>query len=187
MKNDARFIKNEEKIIETFKQMAIEMNFEDITVKELTNRAKINRKTFYLHYATIEDLVKSIEEKYSNEYVKFISGLDFFYDYHEVIKRFYLFHVQKGEFIEKLTCDPNYEYIRNQMINKVEDSYINTSIFSDLDEHILKMVISYLNTTTLSIYKAWVKDNKNVPFDDIVELNYNLVINGLSGIAKNTK
>ena len=36
MKDDARFIKNEEKIIETFKQMVIEMNFENITVKELT-------------------------------------------------------------------------------------------------------------------------------------------------------
>ena len=31
MKDDARFIKNEEKIIETFHQMAIEKNFENIT------------------------------------------------------------------------------------------------------------------------------------------------------------
>ena len=31
MKDDARFIKNEEKIIETFKQMVLEMNFENIT------------------------------------------------------------------------------------------------------------------------------------------------------------
>ena len=35
MKDDVRFIKNEEKIIETFKQMVVEMNFENITVKEL--------------------------------------------------------------------------------------------------------------------------------------------------------
>lgn len=69
MKDDARFIKNEEKIIETFKQMVLEMNFENITVKELTERAKINRKTFYLHYSTIEDLVKNLEIKYCEEYV----------------------------------------------------------------------------------------------------------------------
>lgn len=30
MKNDARYIKNEEKIIETFKQMVVEMNFENL-------------------------------------------------------------------------------------------------------------------------------------------------------------
>lgn len=186
MKNDARFVKNEEKIIETFKQMVIEMNFEDITVKELTERAKINRKTFYLHYATIEDLVKSIEKMYAEEYVKFIDGLDIFHDYYEITKRFYIFHVQKGAFIEKLTCDPNYEYIRNQMINEVKSSYIDTSIFKDLDKHILNIAIEFMHNTTLSIYKAWVKDNKVIPFDDIIELNYNLVINGLNSIKKNT-
>ena len=187
MKNDARFIKNEEKIIETFKQMAMEMNFENITVKELTQRAKINRKTFYLHYATIEDLVKSLEMKYCEEYIKFIDGLNIFHDYKEIIKRFYLFHMKKGEFMDKLTCDPNYEYIRNNMINKVKSSYINTSIFEGLDKHRLNIAIHYMHNTTLSLYKAWVNDNKAIPFDEIVELNYNLVINGLSGLIKNTK
>lgn len=187
MKNDVRFIKNEEKIIETFKQMAIEMNFEDITVKELAERAKMNRKTFYLHYATIEDLVRAIEKMYTEEYIKFIDGLDIFHEYHEIIKRFYIFHAQKGAFIEKLTCDPNYEYIRNQMINKVKSSYIDTSIFKDLDEHSLNIAIEFMHNTTLSIYKAWVKDNKAIPFDDIIELNYNLVINGLNSLTKNTR
>ncbi len=184
MKNDARFIKNEEKIIETFKQMVIEMNFEDITVKELTDRAKMNRKTFYLHYATIEDLIKAIEKNYCDEYIKFIEGLDIFHDYHEIIRRFYLFHAQKGEFIEKLTCDPNYEYIRNQMINKVKASYVDTSIFKDLDKHSLNIAIEFMHNTTLSVYKSWVRDNKTIPFDDIIELNYNLVIKGLNGITK---
>ena len=188
MKDDARFIKSEEKIIETFKQMVLEMNFENITVKELTERAKINRKTFYLHYSTIEDLIKSIEINYCEEYIKFIDGLDIFHDYHEIIRRFYLFHIQKCEFMDKLTCDPNYEYIRNKMINKVKESYISTSIFEDLDKHKLNIAINYMHNTTLSLYKAWVNDNKVIPFDEIVELNYNLVINGLSGLIKaNTK
>lgn len=184
MRDDARFIKNEEKIIETFKQMVIEMNFENITVKELTERAKINRKTFYLHYSTIEDLVKSLEIKYCEEYIKFIDGLDIFHDYKEIIRRFYLFHMQKGEFMDKLTCDSNYEYIRNQMINKVKEFYINTSIFEGLDKYKLNIAINYMHNTTLSLYKSWVNDNKVIPFDEIVELNYNLVINGLSGLTK---
>ena len=184
MRNDARFIKNEEKIIETFKQMVLEMSFEKITVKELTTRAKMNRKTFYLHYSTIEDLVKQIEKKYCEEYITFIDGLDIFNDYHEIIKKFYLFHIQKGEFMDKLTCDPNYEYVRNQMINTVKQSYIKTSIFKDLDPHKLNIAINYMHNTTLSLYKAWINDNKAIPFDEIVELNYMLVINGLSGLTK---
>lgn len=187
MKTDARFIKNEKKIIDVFKQMVVDMSFENITVKELTERANITRKTFYLHYNTIEDLVRYLEKKYCEEYIKFIEGLDIFHDYHEIIKKFYLFHIQKGKFMDKLTCDPNYEYIRNQMINKVKESYINNSIFEELDKHILNIAINYIHNTTLSLYKTWVNDNKSIPFDDIVELNYNLVINGLNGLKNNTR
>ena len=89
--------------------------------------------------------------------------------------------------MDKLTCDPNYEYIRNQMINKVKQTYIDSSIFKQLDKHKLNIAINYMHNTTLSLYKAWVNDNKAIPFDEIVELNYNLVINGLSGLIKNTK
>ena len=187
MKNDARFLKNEEKIIETFKQMVIEMNFENITIKELTERAKINRKTFYLHYATIDDLIKSIEKSYTEEYTKFIDGLDVFNDFHEITKRFYLFHEQKGKFMEKLTCDPNYEYIRNQMIDKVKLSYFDNSYYKNIDNYKLNVVINYMHNTTLSIYKTWVSDNKVIPFDEIVELTYNLIANGLNSITKSTK
>ena len=187
MKNDARFIKNEEKIKDTFKQMVCEMRFEDITVKELTARAKMNRKTFYLHYATIEELIKRFQIELSEEYVERIKHLDIFHDYHEVITQFYLFHVEKGEFIEKLTVDPNYEYIRNQMISKVEDSYKNTSIFKDMDPYVVNIAIAFLNSTTLSIYKAWVKDNKQIPLFEIIDINYNLVKKGFDGLIKNTK
>ena len=73
------------------------------------------------------------------------------------------------------------------MINKVKESYINTSIFEGLDKYRLNIAINYMHNTTLSLYKAWVNDKKVISFDEIVELNYNLVINGLSGLTKNTK
>ena len=73
------------------------------------------------------------------------------------------------------------------MINKVKDSYIKTSIFEKLDEHILNIALNYMHNTTLSLYKTWVKDNKNIPLKEMIDLNYNLVINGLSGLTKNTK
>ncbi len=44
-----------------------------------------------------------------------------------------------------------------------------------------------MHNTTLFLYKAWVNDNKAISFDEIVELNYNFVINGLSGIIKSTR
>ena len=36
------------------------MDYEKITVRELTDRAMINRKTFYLHYETLDELLEEV-------------------------------------------------------------------------------------------------------------------------------
>ena len=46
-KEDLRVVKTKEIIRNTFKNMILEMDYDYITIKELTERAKINRKTFY--------------------------------------------------------------------------------------------------------------------------------------------
>lgn len=72
-------------------------------------------------------------------------------------------------------------------IGKDNFKKLKNQIFKDLDKHKLNIAINFMHNTTLSLYKAWVNDNKSIPIYDIVELNYSLVINGLSGIRKNTK
>ena len=56
-------------------------NIEKITIKELCEKADINRGTFYLHYATPNDLLLEIETEFINEKMKFFSP--YFNDGHE--------------------------------------------------------------------------------------------------------
>ncbi len=49
---DLRVQKTTEAIKETYCEMVLEMDADRITVKELTDRARIHRKTFYLHCCT---------------------------------------------------------------------------------------------------------------------------------------
>ena len=60
-KQDLRFIKNENLIRETFYQMLGEMDYSKISIKELTQRAQINRKTFYLHYTSLDHLLATLQ------------------------------------------------------------------------------------------------------------------------------
>ena len=55
-KEDLRSKRTKEFIRKTFEEMICEMDFEQITVKELTERAMINRKTFYLHYDSLDEI-----------------------------------------------------------------------------------------------------------------------------------
>ena len=42
-------------------ELLSQKKLEDITIIELTNHAQINRKTFYLHYKSINSVLKDIE------------------------------------------------------------------------------------------------------------------------------
>ena len=60
---DLRVRKTKEAIRRTFEDMICEMDYEQITVRELTDRAMINRKTFYLHYETLDNLLEELQQE----------------------------------------------------------------------------------------------------------------------------
>ena len=60
-KHDLRYIKTEKAIRKTFHELLQEKDISKITVKERTERAEINKTTFYAHYETLQDLVNTLE------------------------------------------------------------------------------------------------------------------------------
>ena len=55
--NDLRFVKNREALRRTYIDLVKQMGTATITVKELTERARVNRMTFYSHYDTVGDIM----------------------------------------------------------------------------------------------------------------------------------
>lgn len=63
MKEDLRFKKTELAIKESFFHLLKIKNSSEITVAEISRHALLGRGTFYQHYKSIDDLVKTIEEE----------------------------------------------------------------------------------------------------------------------------
>ncbi|MBS7527246.1 TetR/AcrR family transcriptional regulator [Fusibacter paucivorans] len=61
MKNDLRFQKTHSAIRAAFRTLMAKKDYDKITVKALCELAKINRKTFYLHYHTLDDMITELE------------------------------------------------------------------------------------------------------------------------------
>ncbi len=64
---DSRTIRTKEKIWETFRSMILEKDYTDITVTELATRVGIHRKTFYLHYESMDSLFLELQTKIIDE------------------------------------------------------------------------------------------------------------------------
>ena len=61
-KQDRRQIRTRRRIRETFMTLIMEKPMEKITIKELAERADIDRKTFYLHYSAINQVLDEIQD-----------------------------------------------------------------------------------------------------------------------------
>lgn len=59
-KIDRRILKSRQAIQSTFLQMLVKEGFDEITVRNMTEKANISRKTFYLHYMDKYDLLDKI-------------------------------------------------------------------------------------------------------------------------------
>jgi AcrR family transcriptional regulator len=58
---DKRVVKTRSAIRRSFEDLASEKDVARITVKEIADRASINRKTFYMHYTGVADVLNEIE------------------------------------------------------------------------------------------------------------------------------
>lgn len=59
---DLRVKRTLKSIRNAFFTLVMEKNYSDISITELTELAEINRKTFYLHYASLDELVDEVKE-----------------------------------------------------------------------------------------------------------------------------
>ncbi|USK91478.1 TetR/AcrR family transcriptional regulator [Rossellomorea marisflavi] len=76
MKNDRRQMRTKQLIREALLDLIPEKGLAKITVKDLTERADINRGTFYLHYKDVEDLTDQLKEEIFAELPLLTSRID---------------------------------------------------------------------------------------------------------------
>lgn len=77
MITDKRIIKTRSEIKNAFMQLIVDKEPKKISVSALTEKAQVNRTTFYLHYRNIDDVISDIESEISAHISAFISNLDF--------------------------------------------------------------------------------------------------------------
>jgi AcrR family transcriptional regulator len=71
-KNDLRVIRTKSGIKSAVKELIMELDASKITVQRITQKAMINRKTFYLHFSCIEALFDDLFQELVSDYASFM-------------------------------------------------------------------------------------------------------------------
>lgn len=179
-RTDMRITRTLESIRNAFTDMICEMDYEQITIKELTERAGVNRKTFYLHFDSLDDLLREMQNEMSARFRERIKDLNPPYDMDKITRAFYLTMEESGKFGERLACSGNYYYINRQMVTVMMRDTWKKENAKAKDPYLQNVAMAYVSQSTLAIYRQWVADGKRIPLEEIIETTSTLVCDGLN-------
>ena len=181
---DLRVVKTIEGIKSAFEELICEKDYGRITVKELCDRARINKKTFYHYYPTLDDLLAELQYEISSAYIERVRLFRLPEQIREVNRCFFEFSCAQGLAYEKITCSSgSYDYIRQQMINRVTaETWERSERFQRLDAFTRGVLLEHVNSINVNIYRRWVSDGKRVPIEELIALSDTLTCEGLGGL-----
>lgn len=183
-KNDLRYQKTHDLIRGAFQEMLLEMDYSQIMVKDLAERARINRKTFYLHYETLDDLLTELQEEMGKQFLAEIEGYQVPNDIDKIVLSIFKCAESNGQIGERILCSVGHSSVGRNLANKIN---AQTWRFSDYIQSCntfeQNIISTYLTTSISEIYKRWVEDHRQIPFEKIVSLSTHLISQGIYGLT----
>lgn len=155
-----------------------------ISVKELTQKADVNRSTFYLHYLNIYDMLEQME----NEFVETIQG--FFHDFFTPLPTSMPLTLfvnisewleQDKEYYVKLLRGSASGYIFEELESRIRDEFLTLLYLIFLDEESLDLRtrVNFTVSGTVGVLRMWVMEGGNISLVELSETIDDILNNGM--------
>lgn len=180
--NDLRVTKTLEAIDSTFRTMMLEKGFAAITVKELCERARINKKTFYRYYETLEDLLTEVMAAYAASWRKRTGRLRMPEDIEEITREFFLFGSEQDALYDVITCDPAWDAIQRKLQDDASGEHVER-VPEGYTPKLWHVVYAWQSGAVLNMYRAWVSDGKAIPAEEMASIACRLILHGYAGFS----
>ena len=181
-KQDLRFIKNENLIQKTFREMIAENEYSRISIKELTERAQINRKTFYLHYPSLDHLVAACQLKLMEPALQMISRSAFPDDAEKIIQHSFQFMAALDAVDKKILSIKGKIPDAKSPSDLIRECFFaKYHRFPEYDHFESNLIITYFSVCLGVIYHQWEVDGQRIPIEEMIPLATRLILHGLDG------
>ena len=184
-KTDLRVIRTRKAIREAFCSMIMEMDYSDITIKELTRRAMINRNTFYLHYESMDALLRELQEEIAGEFIEKQVSYTKMADIRRMIRVFFEYMATQSPLQDRLLCSGSYRFFYDRVNQQVmgHRKLMNRGAFG-LDEASENIIFTYYGSITAALYRQWVADGKKLSLEEVIQLATKLICEGMSSVVR---
>lgn len=174
--DDLRWQKTETLIQKTFRDLLEEMNYSKISVQKLADRAHINRKTFYLHYQSMDELLAKLQRDLIDTFLEPIKEASLPRDLEKVVRRCYSFSENADALSEKILRTQCRAPIDRSRVELPQISTKSTAFQPEQSRYLT----TYLGFTLRAIYGQWVMSGRKEPMEDMIHLTVQLLSDGLT-------
>ena len=167
-KHDLRVVKTKTAIRTAFVELLSERSFEEITVKDIVEKAVINRTTFYRHYIDKYDLAQKVSDEMLQNYIR-LADVRFkethsFESLMEILDQVYysmdrdrevvLLFMKSGSFnfrtrLQRMLQD-SFAVFAVKQANAVGNQELQALLFSNIAVTLIEYALSHPNYTTAS-------------------------------------
>jgi len=188
-KKDRRIGKTQKSIHDAIIDLIGEKDVTQITVKELAEKANINRKTFYMHYSSIDDILNKIENELIDKLLSILDKYDFFQEQFDQYAFFTSLNNVINEdfnFYKKLVRANSYNFLLTKVKKILKDTFIERfDKKPNTNKELFNLYAEFAASGVISMYIEWFNIDSPLSLEDLAKAASNISFNGLNSIITN--
>ncbi|WP_053375935.1 TetR/AcrR family transcriptional regulator [Paenibacillus sp. FJAT-27812] len=169
-KVDRRILKTQEALKKAIIELMSEKNFDDITIRDLSDRANVSRGTIYLHYLDKYDLLDKLIETHINELrdrceaaadMDFINGSLIWTEYFE----------SNYSFFSMMLASKGAPFFRRRFLDFLHEEFMDeVNITKGINQGLNKTVIvRFVASAYVGVVEWWFTNDKPIPHQELAE------------------
>ena len=187
---DLRVIKTRQTIRNALISLMSEKELSDITISELSERAQINRKTFYRHYGAISDVITEFEDELLSDFADILKTSNTsIFEIGSVLREISaLISGNQEYFVKLLKLNPELfssGRVKAMLRRAVEIALRDVCRIAD--EQTLHALSEFITSGVLSLYSAWFDTGCTGSLDVITDIANRMTMSGLTGFVDDEK
>ncbi len=147
-----------------------------ITIKELSETAGINRKTFYAHYSCVEDVILEMEDEIVtniSDFIKDCMSREYGLNPYLFVQYVHSIYSSNPAFFETLTSKRNYHYIAEKFKLVFKKQILETRNIPEDKMLEANFLIEFFLSGITAVYVEWQKLGKPCSFEKVSDIIVN--------------
>ncbi|MEI3245576.1 MAG: TetR/AcrR family transcriptional regulator [Lachnospiraceae bacterium] len=158
-----------------------------ITISEITRRANIDRKTFYLHYTSTEDIIREFSKNKVDELIKRVVAEGFPEELY-VERVFAVFNemiCENMDVLRMLSGSGAYEYffaqIKGLLVQRLLEAAEKKEGFTPVQ---IRVVAEYFISGIVSAYVRWIREEMPCSIEELADYISMVTVGGFRAVME---